>query len=172
MGFYLFLLSSEYIVSSCCLKKNAKLWYDFYVFYISNIYKDFSHSLEKGFSRPWLNISVGTSLFCLCIAPIWILKSSSSISKIQMPCFSLFEIYLKSSLPPPFLIPNNYTEENKTINWYWCRRTDTVIPLIFILQSFSPFLSCDLFISSFFPFWRRCFPFWRHRLNYHISQHD
>ena len=45
---------------------------------------------------------------------------------------------------------------------------------IFILRSFTPFLTCDLFIPpfNFLPFWRHSFPFWRHRLNYCISLHD
>ena len=62
-----------------------------------NLYKGFSCSLARGFLSPWLNISVGTSLFRLSIVSIYISKSSLRIfTKIQMLCFSLSEIYLIS----------------------------------------------------------------------------
>ena len=73
-------------------------------------------------------------------------------SRIQIPRFSLFEIYLKSSILPPFLIPNTYTKESKTTKCCWYRGTDSVLPLNFILWSFPPFITHDLFIPPFILF--------------------
>ena len=132
------------VLRSCILmlfKQNAKLCDDFELFYIPkgfwrpwrNIYKGFSRYLARGFSSPWINISMGHFTFSS-------VHCSNLDFKIFIPyffhdskmCFSLFDIYLTSSILPPFLIPNTYTEESKTTKCCWYRGTYQYYRSIFI----------------------------------------
>ena len=56
-----------------------------------NIYKGFSRSLARGFSIPWLNISVGKSLFCLSIAPTK--RNTLYVTRFSMKFLKLAFIY-------------------------------------------------------------------------------
>ena len=51
-----------------------------------NTFKGFSCPLAMGFSCPWLNMSLGTSFFCLSIAPIKSSDWTLDFIKYQLPC--------------------------------------------------------------------------------------
>ena len=101
--FSLFRLSSEYLVSWCCSNKMRNCDMISISSRFKNLYKSFSRSLAKGFSCPWLNISMSTSRFRLSIAPISILKSSFRI--FQDSNAALFSIWYLFDIfdTPPFL---------------------------------------------------------------------
>ena len=54
--------------------------------FLAEYFKGFSRLLAKGFLCPWLNISVGTSFFCLSISPIKSRDWTLDLFDSQLPC--------------------------------------------------------------------------------------